>query len=419
MAKGKQDGSDMPPTNPPQNPGKDEGFKGRKVTTCSFCGKTSREVGAMVEGPGSVYICNHCTDLCQNIFKQERRRVSNASSRLREVPSPRAMREFLDQYIIGQDYAKVALSVAVHNHYKRLLHLESDDAKNIEIDKSNVLLIGPTGTGKTLMCATLARVLGVPFVTADATTLAQTRYVADEIEAVLERLVDNAGGDARRAQHGIVFIDEVDKLKLAHAERGGASAESVQHALLKIMEGAPVRLRGGAQLDTSRVLFICGGTFVGLAEIIASQHSFGVVSTTGADSRKIMERLNSHVKPTDLVSYGLIPEFVGRLTVVARFGNLGRDELVRIMTEPRQSIYGQFRAIFAGEGVELAVAPRVFAEIADLAIEYKTGARSLRGLFEEMVGPVLFAIPDRPDVKRVEFDSLYDEPRLVAGAGGA
>jgi ATP-dependent Clp protease ATP-binding subunit ClpX len=326
---------------------------------------------------------------------------------------PSVIARLLGEYVIGQEEAKRTLAVAVYAHYRKLALTDA------EIIKSNVLLIGPTGTGKTLMCATLARVLGVPFVTADATTLAQTRYVADEIEAVLERLVDNAGGDARRAQHGIVFIDEVDKLKLAHAERGGASAESVQHALLKIMEGAPVRLRGGAQLDTSRVLFICGGTFVGLAEIIASQHSFGVVSTTGADSRKIMERLNSHVKPTDLVSYGLIPEFVGRLTVVARFGDLHRDELVRIMTEPRQSIYGQFRAIFAGEGVELAVAPRVFAEIADLAIEYKTGARSLRGLFEEMVGPVLFAIPDRPDVKRVEFDSLYDEPRLVAGAGGA
>lgn len=326
---------------------------------------------------------------------------------------PSVIARLLGEYVIGQEEAKRTLAVAVYAHYRKLA------LNDAEIIKSNVLLIGPTGTGKTLMCATLARVLGVPFVTADATTLAQTRYVADEIEAVLERLVDKAGGDVRRAQHGIVFIDEVDKLKLAHAERGGASAESVQHALLKIMEGAPVRLRGGTPLDTSRVLFICGGTFVGLAEIIASQHSFGVVSTTGADSRMIMERLNSHVKPTDLVSYGLIPEFVGRLTVVARFGNLGRDELVRIMTEPRQSIYGQFRAIFAGEGVELAVAPRVFAEIADLAIEYKTGARSLRGLFEEMVGPVLFAIPDRPDVKRVEFDSLYDEPRLVAGAGGA
>jgi len=221
---------------------------------------------------------------------------------------PSVIARLLGEYVIGQEEAKRTLAVAVYAHYRKLALTDA------EIIKSNVLLIGPTGTGKTLMCATLARVLGVPFVTADATTLAQTRYVADEIEAVLERLVDNAGGDVRRAQHGIVFIDEVDKLKLAHAERGGASAESVQHALLKIMEGAPVRLRGGAQLDTSRVLFICGGTFVGLAEIIASQHSFGVVSTTGADSRKIMERLNSHVKPTDLVSYGLIPEFVGRLT---------------------------------------------------------------------------------------------------------
>jgi ATP-dependent Clp protease ATP-binding subunit ClpX len=319
---------------------------------------------------------------------------------------PSVIAQLLGEYVIGQDEAKRTLAVAVYAHYRKLA------LNDAELIKSNVLLIGPTGTGKTLMCATLARVLGVPFATADATTLAQTRWVADEIEAVLERLLEKAGGDVRRAQMGIVFIDEVDKLKAAQTERGGASAESVQHALLKIMEGSVVKLRGDVQLDTARILFVCGGTFVGLEQIIASQHSFGVVSTTGTDSRRIIERLNSHVKPTDLVSFGLIPEFVGRLTVVARFAELSRGELVRIMTEPRQSIYGQFRAVFAGEGVELAVAPRVFAEIADLAIEYKTGARSLRGLFEEMIRPVLFAVPDRPEVKRVEFESLYEEPKL-------
>lgn len=324
---------------------------------------------------------------------------------------PSVIARLLDEYVIGQDEAKRTLAVAVYAHYRKLALKDWAD-----IIKSNVLLVGPTGTGKTLICATLAKVLGVPFVTADATTLAQTRYVADEIEAIMERLLDKAGGDANRAQHGIVFIDEVDKLKTAGGERG-ASAESVQHALLKIMEGAPVKLRHERQIDTARVLFICGGTFVGLEEIIASQHSFGVVSTTATDSRKIIERLNSHVKPTDLIAYGLIPEFVGRLTVVARFAHLSRGELVRIVTEPRQCIYRQFRDIFAGEGVDLQVERRVFEEIADLAIEYKTGARSLRGLFEEMIAPTLFALPDQPDVKRVEFRSLYEEPVLMRDQG--
>lgn len=327
---------------------------------------------------------------------------------------PSVITKMLEEYVIGQEEAKRALSVAVYAHYRKLALREG------EIIKSNVLLVGPTGTGKTLMCSTLARVLGVPFVTADATTLAQTRYVADEIEAILERLLDKAGGDVNRAQHGIVFIDEVDKLRSAgvSAERG-SSAESVQHALLKIMEGSLVKLRRDQQIDTTRILFVCGGTFVGLEEIIKTQHSFGVVSTSGTDSRKIIERLNSHVKPTDLISFGLIPEFVGRLTVVARFGDLTRDMLVRIMTEPRQCIYKQFREIFAVDGVDLVVEKRVFDEIADLAIEYKTGARSLRGLFEEMIAPALYAVPDQPEVKRVLYRSLYEEPEFVRGAAGA
>jgi ATP-dependent Clp protease ATP-binding subunit ClpX len=324
---------------------------------------------------------------------------------------PSVITKLLDEHVIGQDDAKRALAVAVYAHYRKLALKDCAD-----IIKSNVLLVGPTGTGKTLMCATLAKLLGVPFMTADATTMAQTRYVADEIEAILERLLDQAGGDINRAQHGIVFIDEVDKLKTTgvSAERG-SSAESVQHALLKIMEGTVVKLRRERQIDTARVLFIAGGTFIGLDEIIAGQHSYGIVSTTGTESRKIIERLNSHVKPTDLIAFGLIPEFVGRLTVVARFSMLSREQLVRIMTEPRQCVYRQFRDIFAGEGVELHVEPRVFSEIADIALEYKTGARSLRGLFEEMVAPALYAVPDRPDVKRVRFTSLYEEPEFGVG----
>jgi ATP-dependent Clp protease ATP-binding subunit ClpX len=299
--------------------------------------------------------------------------------------------------------------VAVFAHYRKLA-LARDEG--LEITKSNVLLIGPTGTGKTLLCESLARLLAVPFVTADATSLAQSRYVNDEIQAILERLHDKAAGDMERTARGIVFIDEVDKLKSAALVAGhGTSGESVQHALLKIMEGAPVRLSTGGYLDTSNVLFICGGAFVGLDEIVSQGHGFGYVATSAADDRRILDRLNERVKPDDLVKFGLIPEFTGRLAIVAQLQDLTRDMLVRIMTEPRNCIYRQFQGILKAQNVDLVVAPRVFGEIADLAIEYKSGARSLRGLFEEMITPVLYAVPDHPEVKRVEIASIFVEPR--------
>src|SRR5512139_878209 len=308
-----------------------------------------------------------------------------------DCPSPSAIVRHLDQYVIGQDAAKRTLAVAVYAHYRKLA-LARDEG--LEITKSNVLLVGPTGTGKTLLCESLARLLTVPFVTADATSLAQSRYVNEEIQAILERLHDKAAGDIERTQRGIVFIDEVDKLKSAAlAAEHGTSGESVQHALLKIMEGAPVRLRSGQYLDTTNVLFICGGAFVGLDVIMSQSHGFGFVATSDDDNQRILTRLNARVKPTDLVEFGLIPEFTGRLAIVARFQDLTRDMLVRIMTEPRNCIYRQFQAILKAEGVELVVAPRAFEEIADLAIEYKSGARSLRGLFEELITPVLFAVP--------------------------
>jgi len=328
--------------------------------------------------------------------------------------TPSAIVRHLDQYVIGQDDAKKILAVAVYAHYKKVARSQQD---GLDITKSNVLLVGPTGTGKTLMCESLARLLNVPFVTADATSLAQSRYVNDEIEAILERLHDKAAGELTRTQQGIVFIDEIDKLSSAADARGrGASGESVQHALLKIMEGAPVRLRNGAYLDTTHVLFICGGAFVGLEEIMSHSHGYGFVATSESDDQKILARLNARVKPTDLVTFGLIPEFTGRLAVVARFANLTRDMLVRIMTEPRNAIYRQFQAVLKNDGVELMVAPRVFEEIADLAIEYKSGARSLRGLFEEVMTPVLYAVPDHPEVKRVEITSLFAEPRYFRSA---
>ena len=325
--------------------------------------------------------------------------------------TPSAIVRHLDQYVIGQDEAKKTLAVAVFAHYRKLA-LSRDEG--LEITKSNVLLVGPTGTGKTLLCESLARLLKVPFVTADATSLAQSRYVNDEIQAILERLHDKAEGEVTRTQHGIVFIDEIDKLKSASAASDrGPSGESVQHALLKIMEGAPVRLASGEYLDTTHVLFICGGAFVGLNAIMANNQGFGFVATSEEQNQRMLQRLNERVKPTDLVEFGLIPEFSGRLTTVARLRDLSRDMLVRIMTEPRNCIYRQFQAILKVQGVDLVVAQRAFEEIADLAVEYKSGARSLRGLFEELIAPVLYAVPDHPEIKRVELSSIFAEPRYL------
>ena len=323
---------------------------------------------------------------------------------------PSSIVRHLDEYVVGQDDAKRILAVAVYAHYKKIAKSQRD---NVEITKSNILLIGPSGTGKTLLCETLSRILTVPFVTADATSLAQTRYVNEEIEAILQRLLDKADGDAGRAQHGIVFIDEIDKLRATDGQPRSISGESVQHALLKIMEGSPVKLRNAQYLDTTNILFICGGAFVGLSEIMRETHGYGYIAASGDDNQNILDRLNSRVKPTDLFQYGLIPEFTGRLPIIARLQDLSRDMLVRILTEPRNCIYNQFREIFRNEGVELEVERRVFEEISQLAIEYKTGARSLRGLFEELITPILFVVPDDPALRSVEIASLFSEPRFI------
>jgi ATP-dependent Clp protease ATP-binding subunit ClpX len=330
----------------------------------------------------------------------------------RTPTKPSALVAYLDQYVIGQDDAKKIVAVAVYSHYKKIERMRATDAP---IVKSNILLVGSSGTGKTLLCETLARGLRVPFVTAEATSLAQTRYVNEEIEAILQRLVDRADGDIAHAQTGIVFIDEIDKLKATGGQVRGVSGESVQHALLKIMEGTAVRFGRDQYLDTTDVLFICGGAFVGLDEIMSQTHGFGFISTENADNQRILDRLNSRVKPTDLFAYGLIPEFTGRLPIIARFQDLSRDMLVRILIEPRNSIYGQFRDIFASEGVELVVEPKVFAQIAELAIEYKTGARSLRGIFEELITPILYVVPDNPDIRKVTIASLFSEPEFARG----
>ena len=328
--------------------------------------------------------------------------------------TPSQIVRFLDQHVVGHDEAKKQLAVAVYTHYRKIALAGLGD-----IVKSNVLLIGPTGTGKTLMCETLSRALDVPFVTANATSLAQSKFVNEEIEAILQRLIEKAGGDIERAQRGIVFIDEVDKLKKHdEGDSGGRGGEHVQHALLKIMEGAPVKLAGDRYLDTRQVLFICGGAFVGLNEILANTHAFGFIATDESDNQKVLDRLNARVKPTDLFQYGLIPEFSGRLPIVARLNPLTRDMLVRIMTEPQNALYKQFCALLAQNGVELKIEPDVFEQIADLAMEYRAGARSLRGIFEEMLMPVLFLVPDHPEVKQVVIPSLFDNPRYLGAPKG-
>jgi ATP-dependent Clp protease ATP-binding subunit ClpX len=318
--------------------------------------------------------------------------------------------KYLDQYVIGQDDAKKIMAVAVYSHYRKVERAKRD---SLEITKSNVLLIGPSGTGKSLLCETLSRILGVPFVTADATSLAQTRYVNEEIEAILQRLLDKADGNIDRSQHGIVFIDEIDKLKAPGNQPRSVSGESVQHALLKIMEGSQVKVGNGKYIDTTSILFICGGAFVGLEEIMSGSQTYGFISTSEGDDQNILDRLNSRVKPTDLFQYGLIPEFTGRLPLIARFRDLTRDMLVRILVEPKNCIYNQFIEIFKNEGVELSVEQPVFEQIADIAVEYKTGARSLRGIFEELITPILFAVPDDPTIHKVEITSLYTEPRYL------
>ena len=326
---------------------------------------------------------------------------------------PSTIVKHLDQYVIGQDAAKKVLAVAVYSHYRKIEKARNDAR---DLIKSNVLLIGPTGTGKTLLCETLSRVLGVPFVTADAMSLAQTRYVTDEIEAILQRLIDKAEGKLDRAELGVVFIDEIDKLKTKSGATGGVSGESVQHALLKIMEGSQVKLSGGQYIDTTRLLFICGGAFVGMEEIMSDSRTYGFISTSQSDDKTILDRLNERVKPTHLVQFGLIPEFTGRLPIIARFHDLTKDMLVRILVEPKNSIHNQYLEIFRNEGVDLAVGPKVFEQIADLAIEYKAGARSLRGIFEELITPILYAVPDDPGIRRVEIESLFTEPRYIRQA---